>query len=93
VGSRHYNYAKVKRITAARAAGITVVHGVTLAVSDHEACRRVAQMGARMGFDGKWAIHPAQFVRNHKAYTLRLRRLQERITSSRSTRDEMSRVR
>ena len=53
MGSRHYNYAKVKCITAARAAGITVVHGVTLAVSDHEACRRVAQMGARMGFDGK----------------------------------------
>ena len=63
MGSRHYNYAKVKCITAARAAGITVVHGVTLVVSDHETCRRVAQMGARMGFDGKWVIHLTQIVR------------------------------
>ena len=70
VGSRHCNYAKVRCITAARAAGITVVHGVTLAVSDHETCRRVAQMGARMGFDGKWVIHPTQIVRIYEAYTL-----------------------
>ena len=65
----YYNYAKAKCITAARAAGITVVDGVTLAVRDSEACRRDAQMGARMGFDGKWAIHPAQIDIIHEAYT------------------------
>ncbi len=26
-------------------------------------------MGARMGFDGKWAIHPAQIDIIHEAYT------------------------
>jgi len=56
----YYNYAKAKMITAARAAGITVVDGVTLAIRDLEACRRDATMAARMGFDGKWAIHPSQ---------------------------------
>jgi citrate lyase subunit beta / citryl-CoA lyase len=56
----YYNYAKAKCVVAARAAGITVVDGVTLAIRDGEACRRDARMGARMGFDGKWAIHPSQ---------------------------------
>jgi citrate lyase subunit beta/citryl-CoA lyase len=65
----YYNYAKAKCITAARAAGITVVDGVTLAIRDNEACRRDSQMGARMGFDGKWAIHPAQIEIIHEAYT------------------------
>jgi citrate lyase subunit beta/citryl-CoA lyase len=65
----YYNYAKAKCITAARAAGITVVDGVTLAIRDAEACRRDAQMGARMGFDGKWAIHPSQIDIIHAAYT------------------------
>jgi citrate lyase subunit beta/citryl-CoA lyase len=66
-----YNYAKAKCITAARAAGITVVDGVTLAIRDNEACRRDALMGARMGCDGKWAIHPAQIDIIHEAYTPR----------------------
>jgi citrate lyase subunit beta/citryl-CoA lyase len=65
----YYNYAKAKCIAAARAAGITVVDGVTLAIRDPAACRRDAQMGARMGFDGKWAIHPSQIEIIHEAYT------------------------
>jgi citrate lyase subunit beta / citryl-CoA lyase len=65
----YYHYAKAKCITAARAADITVVDGVTLAIRDAAACQRDAQMGARMGFDGKWAIHPAQIDIIHAAYT------------------------
>jgi citrate lyase subunit beta/citryl-CoA lyase len=65
----YYNYAKAKCIIAARAGGITVVDGVTLAIRDNEACRRDAKMGARMGFDGKWAIHPAQIDIIHEAFT------------------------
>ena len=92
MGSHHSNYAQVRCITATHAAGIRGVHGVMLAVSGHETSRRVAQMGARMGFDGKWVIHPTQIVRIYEAYTLRLRRMQERITLSKSSRNEMSRV-
>ncbi len=65
----YYNYAKAKTIVAARAAGITVVDGVTLAIRDLEACRRDAEMGARMGFDGKWAIYPPQVEFINAAYT------------------------
>lgn len=65
----YYNYAKAKTIAAARAAGITVVDGITPAVRDLDACLRDARMGARMGFDGKWAIHPAQILPIHTAYT------------------------
>jgi citrate lyase subunit beta/citryl-CoA lyase len=65
----YYNYAKAKTIAAARAAGITCVDGVTLALRDLDACRRDARMAARMGFDGKWAIHPAQVDIINEAFT------------------------
>jgi citrate lyase subunit beta/citryl-CoA lyase len=65
----YYNYAKAKCIVAARAAGITVVDGVTLAIRDNDACRRDSQMAVRMGFDGKWAIHPAQIDIIHEVFT------------------------
>lgn len=65
----YYNYAKAKTIAAARAAGITCVDGVTLAIRDLDACRRDARMAARMGFDGKWAIHPAQVDVINEAFT------------------------
>lgn len=65
----YYNYAKAKCITAARAAGLTVIDGVTLTIRDLDACRRDAQMGLRMGFDGKWAIHPSQIDVINEVYT------------------------
>jgi citrate lyase subunit beta/citryl-CoA lyase len=65
----YYNYAKAKIITAARAAGLTCVDGVTLMVRDLEACRRDSEMAARMGFDGKWAIHPIQVPVINEAFT------------------------
>jgi citrate lyase subunit beta / citryl-CoA lyase len=65
----YYNYAKAKCITAARAAGVTVVDGVTLAIRDNEACSRDSRIAARMGFDGKWAIHPAQIDIIHEVFT------------------------
>jgi len=65
----YYNYAKAKCIVAARAAGLTVVDGVTLAIRDNEACRRDATTAARMGFDGKWAIHPVQIDIINTAFT------------------------
>ena len=65
----YYHYAKAKTVVAARAAGITCVDGVTLAIRDLEACRRDAEMAARMGFDGKWAIHPSQVPVINAAFT------------------------
>ncbi|HEV2238611.1 MAG TPA: CoA ester lyase [Ktedonobacterales bacterium] len=65
----YHHYAKAKTIAAARAAGITCVDGVTLAIREPEACRRDARMAARMGFDGKWAIHPSQIAIINEAFT------------------------
>jgi citrate lyase subunit beta/citryl-CoA lyase len=65
----YHNYAKAKTVIAAKAAGITAVDGVTLAIREPEACRRDAEMAARMGFDGKWAIHPSQIAIINAAFT------------------------
>ena len=65
----YYHYAKAKTLVAARAAGLTCVDGVTLAIRDLEACRRDAEVAARMGFDGKWAIHPSQIEVINAAFT------------------------
>ncbi len=65
----YYNYAKAKVLTAARAAGITAVDGVTLAIRDLEACKRDAEMAGRMGFDGKWAVYPPQVAIINEAFT------------------------
>jgi citrate lyase beta subunit len=65
----YHHYAKAKTIAAARAAGISCVDGVTLAIRDPEACRRDARMAARMGFDGKWAIHPSQIAIINEGFT------------------------
>ncbi|HZD95414.1 MAG TPA: CoA ester lyase [Candidatus Sulfotelmatobacter sp.] len=55
-----YHYPKAKTVAAARAAGIDVVDGVTLQFRDLQQCEHDARSAAQMGFDGKWAIHPAQ---------------------------------
>jgi citrate lyase subunit beta/citryl-CoA lyase len=65
----YHNYAKAKTLMAAKAAGITAVDGITQAFRDPEACRRDAAMAARMGFDGKWAIHPSQIEIINAAFT------------------------
>jgi len=64
-----HHYPKAHTIAAARAAGIDVIDNVTLHFRDLEQVRKDAQAGARMGFDGKWAIHPSHIDIIHEAYT------------------------
>jgi len=64
-----YHYPKAHVIAAARAAGIDVIDNVTLQFRDLEQVRRDAEAGARMGFDGKWAIHPSHIDIINAAYT------------------------
>ncbi|HET9719215.1 MAG TPA: CoA ester lyase [Solirubrobacteraceae bacterium] len=47
-------------LVAARAAGVRVIDGPFLAIGDADGLRRSATRAAELGFDGKWAIHPAQ---------------------------------
>ena len=56
----YYNYAKAKTMVAARAAGITCMDGVTLAIRDLEACRRDAADGGADGLRRQMGDSPAQ---------------------------------
>jgi len=64
-----YHYPKAKTVAAARAAGIDVVDGVTLQFRDLSQCEHDARCAAQMGFDGKWAIHPAQVEVINRIFT------------------------
>jgi len=64
-----YHYPKAKTVAAARAAGIDVVDGVTLQFRDLQQCEHDATVAAQMGFDGKWAIHPAQVPVINRVFT------------------------
>src|SRR5882672_5651656 len=64
-----YHYPKAKTVAAARAAGISVVDGVTLQFRDLEQCEHDALCAAQMGFDGKWAIHPDQVGVINRVFT------------------------
>src|SRR5262249_21347853 len=64
-----YHYPKARIIAAARAAGVDVVDGVTTQVRDLGLCENDAREAARIGFDGKWAIHPDQVEIINRAFT------------------------
>jgi len=64
-----FHYPKSHTIAAARAAGIDVIDSVTFQFKDLEQVRKDSQLGAKLGFDGKWAIHPSQVEIINSAYT------------------------
>ncbi len=64
-----FHYPKSHTIAAARAAGIDVIDNVTLHFRDLEQVRKDAQAGAKLGFDGKWAIHPSHIEIINSSYT------------------------
>ncbi|MHB1846792.1 MAG: HpcH/HpaI aldolase/citrate lyase family protein, partial [Deltaproteobacteria bacterium] len=64
-----YHYPKAHTIAAARAAGIDVIDNVTLHFRDLDQCRKDAEQATRLGFDGKWAIHPSQIDVINQVFT------------------------
>jgi citrate lyase subunit beta/citryl-CoA lyase len=64
-----FHYPKTHTIAAARAAGIAVIDNVTLQFKDLEQVRLDAAWGAKLGFDGKWAIHPSHIDVINSVYT------------------------
>ena len=64
-----YHYPKARILAAGRAAGIDVIDGVTTQVGDLQLCEHDAREAARMGFDGKWAIHPDQVAIINRLFT------------------------
>jgi citrate lyase subunit beta/citryl-CoA lyase len=64
-----FHYPRAHLLAAARAAGIAAIDSVTVQYKDLAQVRRDADEGARLGFDGKWAIHPSHLEPIHAAYT------------------------
>jgi citrate lyase subunit beta/citryl-CoA lyase len=55
-------------VTAARAFGLTALDGVCNVIEDGEVLAAECAQGARLGFDGKTLIHPAQIAAANRAY-------------------------
>jgi citrate lyase subunit beta/citryl-CoA lyase len=56
-------------LVAARAAGLQAIDGPFLAIDDEAGLQAAAARAADLGFDGKWAIHPAQLDTLTAAFT------------------------
>ena len=68
-GAQDWRYAQEGVLVAARAAGIQAIDGPHLATRDDEAFRAGVMHARTLGFDGKWAIHPAQLDTLREAFT------------------------
>ncbi|HYH90962.1 MAG TPA: CoA ester lyase [Solirubrobacteraceae bacterium] len=67
--SQDWRYAQENLLVAARAAGIQAIDGPHLATRDDAAFRAGVMHARALGFDGKWAIHPAQLDAMREAFT------------------------
>jgi citrate lyase subunit beta/citryl-CoA lyase len=59
-GGPEWRFAQDALLVAARAAGIQAIDGPHLAIRDDDAFRATVAHARALGYDGKWAIHPAQ---------------------------------
>jgi citrate lyase subunit beta/citryl-CoA lyase len=64
-----WRFAQDAVLVAARAAGIAAIDGPYLGIRDDEGFRAQVAHARALGFDGKWAIHPAQVEALHEAFT------------------------
>lgn len=64
-----FAYARQRLVVAARASRLLVLDGITAKYKDLELTRKEAERAQRLGFDGKWAIHPSQLEPINQAFT------------------------
>lgn len=64
-------HARCALVIAAKACGVTPIDTVHLAVKDEAAFREDAEIGLRLGFEGKLCIHPRQVEIVNEVYTPR----------------------
>lgn len=62
-------HARCSLVIAAKACGVTPIDSVCLAVKDERAIRADAELGMRLGFEGKLCIHPQQVGIVNQVYT------------------------
>ena len=68
-GPQDWRFAQDALLVAARAAGIQAIDGPHLGVRDDDGFRASVAHARSLGFDGKWAIHPAQIETLRDAFT------------------------
>ena len=64
-----WHYALSRIITAARAYGKQAIDGPYTAIKDLDGFREVATRSQRLGYDGKWAVHPDQVAVLNEVYS------------------------
>jgi citrate lyase subunit beta / citryl-CoA lyase len=64
-----WHFARFQVVTAARTAGIDAIDAPYPAYQDPDGYRRSATQASLLGFDGKWAIHPAQIAIAHEVFS------------------------
>jgi citrate lyase subunit beta/citryl-CoA lyase len=68
-GEQDWRFAQESVLVAARATGIQAIDGPYLGTRDDDAFRAGVLHARTLGFDGKWAIHPAQLDALREAFT------------------------
>jgi citrate lyase subunit beta/citryl-CoA lyase len=56
----HWHYVLSRILVAARNAGLQAIDGPYLLIKDLDGFREMALRSRALGYDGKWALHPAQ---------------------------------
>ena len=64
-----WHYALSRILTTARAFGKQAIDGPFTQIRDLEGFREVATRSQRLGFDGKWAVHPDQIAILNEVYS------------------------
>jgi citrate lyase subunit beta/citryl-CoA lyase len=64
-----WHYVLMRIVTTAHALGLQAIDGPYAVVRDVEGLRESAGRSQRLGFDGKWAIHPEQVATCNEVYT------------------------
>jgi citrate lyase subunit beta/citryl-CoA lyase len=68
-GPADWGFAQESVLVAARAAGIQAIDGPYLGTRDDDDLRASALHARTLGYDGKWAIHPAQLDALRETFT------------------------
>jgi citrate lyase subunit beta/citryl-CoA lyase len=65
---RLFYYPRAHLLACARAASVQAIDSVTVQYQDKKQLEKDSRAAAQLGFDGKWAIHPAQLSVIHEAF-------------------------
>lgn len=63
------HYAHLQILVAGRSHGLQVIDGPHVAIHDLDGLRQGCRRARALGFDGKWALHPAQVALINDAFT------------------------